>query len=133
MHDRFLIPIVKDLLDELKGALFFPKLDMRSSYRQALMNEVLHPFFHRFVLVFFNDILINSQSWTEHLQHVRVLFAVLCKHEWVLKQFKRVFSEHRMLYLGHDISKSIVAMDDDKIAVEVLIWSQVTVDAFNDL
>jgi hypothetical protein len=33
---------------------------------QALMNEVLHPFLHKFVLTFFGDILIYSTTWSEH-------------------------------------------------------------------
>jgi hypothetical protein len=44
---------------------------------QALMNEVLQSFLHRFVLVFFDDILIYNKSWSEHLQHVRLVFSVL--------------------------------------------------------
>lgn len=38
---------------------------------QALMNEVLHPFLRRFVLVFFDGILIYNNSWTDKLHHVR--------------------------------------------------------------
>ena len=34
---------------------------------QAMMNGVLHDFLRRFVLVFFNDILIYNKTWTEHL------------------------------------------------------------------
>jgi hypothetical protein len=37
---------------------------------QALTNEVLCQFLHRFILVFFYDILIYGASWSEHLQHV---------------------------------------------------------------
>jgi hypothetical protein len=37
---------------------------------QAMINDVLHNFICHFVLVFFDDILIFSSSWSSHLQHV---------------------------------------------------------------
>jgi len=37
---------------------------------QATMNELFHPYLSNFVLVFFEDILIYSKTWKEHLQHL---------------------------------------------------------------
>jgi hypothetical protein len=34
---------------------------------QALMNDILQGFLRVFVLVFFNDILIFSTSWSSHM------------------------------------------------------------------
>jgi hypothetical protein len=41
------------------------------------MNDVLQPFLRRFILFFFDDILIYSSSWSEHLCHVHLVLAKL--------------------------------------------------------
>jgi hypothetical protein len=156
--DKFPIPVVDELLDELHGAKYFTKLDLRSGYHQvrmhsadiekmafrthhshfeflvmpfglsnapatfqALMNDVLRPFLRRFMLVFFDDILIYSTSWSEHLRHVGLVFTALRAHGLFLKRSKCSFGALSIAYLGHVIFADGIAMDSDKVAA-VASW-----------
>jgi hypothetical protein len=156
MKDKFLIPVVDELSDELRGTRFFTKLDLRSGYHQArmhpddihkttfrthrghfeflvmpfgltnapstfqaLMNDVLHSFIRKFILIFFDDILMFSRSWLEHLQHAKLVFQALCENKLALKRAKCSFGAEKVAYLGHVISAEGVAMDPSKVeAVE---------------
>jgi hypothetical protein len=86
---------------------------------QSLMNGILKPFIRKFVLVFFDDILVFSSSWAEHLHLVKQVFEVLREHKLALKRPKCSFGEESVAYLGHIISEAGIAMDLAKVtAVE---------------
>jgi hypothetical protein len=88
---------------------------------QALMNGVLHLFLQKFVLVFFDDILIYNPSWTEHLRHVRLVLAALQAHRLFLKRAKCAFRIKEVAYLNHVKSAAGMSMDKHNVRV-VLDW-----------
>jgi len=87
---------------------------------QNLMNSVLKPFLRKCVLVFFDDILIYSNSWSEHLQHLRVVLSVLRANKLHVKKSKCEFGTSSVQYLGHTISADGVAMDTNKFQQSLL-------------
>lgn len=58
---------------------------------QALMNQVFKPFLRRFVLVFFDDIVIYGVSLSGHVEHPVVIFDTLTNHSMCAKRFKCSF------------------------------------------
>ncbi|XP_038713453.1 uncharacterized protein LOC120007327 [Tripterygium wilfordii] len=53
LKDKYPIPLIDDLLDELQGAMYF-NLCLRWTY------EYFRPYLRRFTLIFFDDILVCS-------------------------------------------------------------------------
>ena len=79
------------------------------------MNSILWPFLCKFVLVFFDDILIYSPSWSSHLQHINAVLTALRNHQLQLKRAKCSFATSSVAYLSHVISAEGIAMDREMI------------------
>jgi hypothetical protein len=82
---------------------------------QILMNHVFLHFLCHFVLVFFDDILIYSKTWTTHLAHVHHVLHVLSQHQIYLKQYKCDFGALEFNCLGHIVGKVGVGLDPKNI------------------
>ena len=114
IKNRYPIPHIDELIDELHGVVYFSKIDLRSGYHQihirredvekialrchyghfeflvmsfgltsvreifqSCMNKVFNEYLRKIVLVFFDDILIYSKTWEEHLKHIDIVLRFL--------------------------------------------------------
>ncbi|KAI2661215.1 Transposon Tf2-9 polyprotein [Labeo rohita] len=85
------------------------------SYFQAFINEVFRDMLNRWVIVYIDDILIYSDSYSEHVQHVRAVLQRLVQHQLYAKQEKCEFHQQSISFLGYIISPEGVAMDESKV------------------
>jgi hypothetical protein len=89
---------------------------------QKATNATLSSLLRRCALVFFDDILIYSSSFEDHLQHVRAVLELLVRDHWQVKLSKCSFMHQQLSYLGQVISAAGVATDPAKIKA-VATWS----------
>jgi hypothetical protein len=80
------------------------------------MNSIVAPFMRKFIIVFLDDILVYSSSWSEHLEHLRLVLLKLRETQFYAKLSKCSFGQHNIQYLGHIIFDQGVATDPDKTA-----------------
>jgi hypothetical protein len=89
---------------------------------QGLMNSIFNPFLQKFVLVFFDDILIYSKSWEDHVRHVDKVLQLLKEQQLYAKPSKCFFGVKEVEYLGHIVSHEGVKVDPNKIK-SMMGWS----------
>jgi hypothetical protein len=90
---------------------------------QKVMNSTLAPLLRKCVLVFFDDILVYSRSYQEHVTHLAEVFHILQQEQWKDKLSKFAFAKREIAYLGYVISEQGVPTCPKKVKA-VAEWPQ---------
>ena len=143
IKDRFPLPTIDELLDDLGHSSWFSKMDLAQGFHQirmvehdvpktafhthqghyeyfvmpfdlcnapstfqATMNALFRQYSRKFVLVFFNDILVYSHDLQSHLDNLDCVLRTLQQGDFHLKQFKAKKNYKKALRMGgvHSLS-----------------------------
>ena len=80
-----------------------------------LMNHVLHSFIGKFVVVYFDDILVYSKTLDDHVKHLHAIFSVLKEHKLYANLKKCAFCMESIVFLGFVVSSHGISVDEDKV------------------
>ncbi|GKC36118.1 putative reverse transcriptase domain-containing protein [Tanacetum coccineum] len=141
VKNRYPLPRIDDLFDQLQGSSVYSKIDLRSGYHQLRVREEDIPktafrtryghyefqvmpfgltnapavFMDLIVIVFIDDILIYSKNKQEHEEHLKLILELLKKEELYAKFSKCEFWIPKVQFLGHVIDSEGIHVDPAKI------------------
>ena len=80
-----------------------------------IMHHVLRDFIGRFVVAYFDDILVYSRNLDDHLGHLRQVLPTLRKNTLYANIEKCTFCADNIVFLGFVVGRNRVQMDPEKI------------------
>ena len=80
-----------------------------------LMNHALRAFIGKFVVVYFDDILVYSKSLYEHIGHLHCVLDVLRKEKLYANLKKCSFCLDKIVFLGYVVSTKGIMVDEEKV------------------
>ncbi|GJS67549.1 putative reverse transcriptase domain-containing protein [Tanacetum coccineum] len=125
IKNRYLLPRIDDLFDQLQGACYFSKIDLRSGYHQLRVhdNDILKTAFRtryrhfEFTVMPFG--LTNAPRTKEdHENHLRLMLDLLRKEKLYAKFSKYEFWLQEVHFLGHVVNHD--AFKDENVIAEGL-------------
>ncbi|XP_073300502.1 uncharacterized protein [Primulina huaijiensis] len=81
-----------------------------------LMNHVLRAHIGKFVVVYFDDILVYSKNLQEHVHHLRLVLISLRAESLYANLKKCDFCTNKLVFLGFVVSSQGIQVDEDKVS-----------------
>ncbi|GJW88869.1 putative reverse transcriptase domain-containing protein [Tanacetum coccineum] len=115
VKNRYPLPRIDDLFDQLQGANYFSKIDLRSGYHQLKIHEedvVKTTFRTRY----------GNYNQEEHEQHLIIVLELLRKEQLYAKFSKCEFWLQEVQFLGHVVNEQGIQVDPAKVEA-ILRWN----------
>ncbi|XP_073063949.1 uncharacterized protein [Primulina eburnea] len=81
-----------------------------------LMNHVLRAHIGKFVVVYFDDILVYSKNLEEHVKHLKLVLITLRAENLYANLKKCDFCTNKLVFLGFVVSSQGIKVDEDKVS-----------------
>src|SRR5947207_15487179 len=82
---------------------------------QTLINKIFRSFLNKFVIAYFDDIVIYSNFYQEHIQHLRQVLDLLRKNQLYAKSHKCMFDKSELNFCEYVVGNDVVKMMNNKI------------------
>lgn len=82
---------------------------------QRLLDSVVGQKYEAFAIPYLDDIIIFSESFEEHLEHLQTILQALRKANLKINTEKSVFCKKELRYLGHVVGQGGIQTDPDKV------------------
>ena len=79
------------------------------------VNHALCAFIGRFVVVYFDDILVYSKNLDEHINHLHCVLTVLRKEKLYANLRKCSFCMDKVVFLGYVVIAKGIEVDEEKV------------------
>ncbi|XP_024015852.1 uncharacterized protein LOC112089109 [Eutrema salsugineum] len=80
-----------------------------------LMNQVLRAYISKFVVVYFDDILVYSKCLSDHVSHLELVLKTLRQEGLYANLKKCAFCTDKLVFLGFVVSSQGLQVDEEKI------------------
>ncbi|KAH0679067.1 hypothetical protein KY284_020152 [Solanum tuberosum] len=140
IKNKYPLPRIDDIFDQLQGATCFSKIDLTSGYHQLRARECHIPktafriHYDMFVIVFIDDILIFSRNEKDHFSHLRLVLQTLKDRELYAKNGKviayasRQLKVHEKNYPTHDLELVVVMFSQKELNLRQRRWLELLKD-----